>query len=126
MAVFTVAHAAVPADWWVDIVNDRVDDVGVMLRQGADPNAISPKGQPSIMLAVRNGAWHVYDLLAADPKTNVNITNGHDETPLMYLAVVGQTKRALALIRRGAEVNRLGWTPLHYADRKSTRLNSSH
>lgn len=36
----------------------------------------------------------------------------------MYLAVVGETKRAQALIRRGALVNRLGWTPLQYAASK--------
>src|SRR5690606_30864243 len=41
--------------------------------------------------------------------------NINKETPLMYLAVLGETKRAQALIRRGAMVNRLGWTPLHYA-----------
>ena len=38
--------------------------------------------------------------------------------PLMYLAIAGQTDRARALIARGAQVNRLGWTPLHYAASK--------
>ena len=33
----------------------------------------------------------------------------------MYLAVIGETERARDLIRRGALVNRKGWTPLHYA-----------
>ncbi|HEU0230272.1 MAG TPA: ankyrin repeat domain-containing protein, partial [Burkholderiaceae bacterium] len=51
----------------------------------------------------------------ADPQTNVNLANRLDETPLMYLAIVGQTARARTLIQRGAKVNRLGWTPLHYA-----------
>ena len=36
----------------------------------------------------------------------------------MYLAILGETKRAQNLIRRGAEVNRLGWTPLQYAASK--------
>ena len=36
----------------------------------------------------------------------------------MYLAIAGQTDRARALIARGAQVNRLGWTPLHYAASK--------
>src|SRR3546814_6545439 len=36
----------------------------------------------------------------------------------MYLAVAGQTERARTLIARGAQVNRLGWTPLHYAASK--------
>jgi hypothetical protein len=111
----SVAHAAAPRDWWVDIANDRAQDVKTFLRQGVDPNSKSPSGQPALMYAIRNGAWHAYDALLAAPAIKVNITNGHDETPLMYLAVVGQTQRALALIQRGADVNRLGWTPLHYA-----------
>src|SRR3546814_11395976 len=62
--------------------------------------------------------WDVYDLLAANKKTALNAININRETPLMYLAVVGETKRAQDLIRRGAMVNRLGWTPLQYAASK--------
>lgn len=109
------AQAATFSDWWVDIANDRVSSVKTMLAQGADPNELSPKGQPAIMQAIRDGAWNVYDVLAANKKTALNAININRETPLMYLAVQGQTKRAQDLIRRGAMVNRLGWTPLQYA-----------
>lgn len=109
------AQAATFSDWWVDIANDRASNVKTMLAQGADPNALSPKGQPAIMQAIRDGAWDVYDILAANKKTALNAININKETPLMYLAVQGQTKRAQDLIRRGAMVNRLGWTPLQYA-----------
>jgi len=119
LALCAAAHAAaVPADWWVDVANDRAGDIKTLLAQGADPNAVTAKGQPAIMQAVRDGAWHVYDVLAADRRTKVNVTNINNETPLMYLAVVGQTRRAEALIARGAKVNRLGWTPLQYAASK--------
>src|SRR5690606_12956891 len=57
-------------------------------------------------------------LLVRHRNIDVNAVNAHDETPLMYLAVVGQTERAADLIKRGAQVNRLGWTPLHYAASK--------
>ncbi|WP_243410918.1 ankyrin repeat domain-containing protein [Pusillimonas noertemannii] len=109
---------AASADWWVDITNDRVDQIKSQLAMGEDPNAVSKEGQPSIMQAIQDGAWDVYDLLVRHRNINVNAVNAHDETPLMYLAVVGQTKRAAALIKKGAEVNRLGWTPLHYAASK--------
>lgn len=112
------AHAANPSDWWVHIANDRADRVGAMLARGADPNELSAKGQPAIMQAIRDNAWAVYDLLAKHPGVDIDITNANGETPLMYLAVVGQTKRAKALIARGAQVNRLGWTPLQYAASK--------
>src|SRR3546814_4466225 len=48
---------------------------------------------PAIMQAIRDGAWDVYDLLAANKKTALNAININRETPLMYLAVVGETKR---------------------------------
>ncbi|MBP6017940.1 MAG: ankyrin repeat domain-containing protein [Burkholderiaceae bacterium] len=110
--------AAVPSDWWVNIANDRVTQVQQMLGRGVDPNEFSSDGQPAIMQAIRDGAWKVYDVLVKSKKTDVNAVNVNDETPLMYLAVVGETARAQALIQRGAQVNRLGWTPLHYAASK--------
>src|SRR5690606_7179149 len=64
------------------------------------------------------GAWNVYDVLISNRKTDLNAVNFNRETPLMYLAILGETKRAENLIRRGAEVNRLGWTPLQYAASK--------
>ena len=115
---FSAQAMAASADWWVDITNDRVDQIKSQLAMGEDPNAVSKEGQPSIMQAIQDGAWDVYDLLVRHRNINVNAVNAHDETPLMYLAVVGQTKRAADLIKKGAEVNRLGWTPLHYAASK--------
>src|SRR3546814_12792060 len=64
------AHAANPADWWVDISHNRVASVKTMLARGADPNEISPKGQPDIMQAIRDGAWDVYDLQADNKKAD--------------------------------------------------------
>ncbi|WP_245220270.1 ankyrin repeat domain-containing protein [Pusillimonas caeni] len=109
---------AASANWWIDITNDRVEQIKSQLAMGEDPNAVSKEGQPSIMQAIQDGAWDVYDLLVRHRNINVNAVNAHDETPLMYLAVIGQTKRAADLIKKGAEVNRLGWTPLHYAASK--------
>lgn len=112
------ALAANPADVATYLANDRVVEVRELLAQKWNPNS-TVKGQPAIMQAIREGAWRVFDVLAADPRTDVNVANSHDETPLMYLAIQGQTERARALIARGAQVNRLGWTPLHYAASKA-------
>lgn len=113
-----VGAAVPPSDWWVNIANDRASQVQQMLARGVDPNEYSKDGQPAIMQAIRDGAWKVYDVLVKNKKTALNAVNINDETPLMYLAVVGDTSRAKDLIRRGAQVNRLGWTPLHYAASK--------
>ena len=118
LALSSQGSVAASKDWWVDITNDRVEQVRSQLAMGEDPNATNKDGQPSLMQAIQDGAWKVYDLLVRHRNINVNAVNGHDETPLMYLAVIGQTQRAAALIKMGAEVNRLGWTPLHYAASK--------
>ncbi|MFJ1298887.1 ankyrin repeat domain-containing protein [Pseudomonadota bacterium AL_CKDN230030165-1A_HGKHYDSX7] len=115
----SAAHAAADmSNWWVYVTNDRADDLKKLLAQGADPNTRHQTGQPAIMRAVAEGAWGVFDVLAADPRTDLNIENPAGETPLMYLAIAGDTARAEALIARGAQVNRLGWTPLAYAASK--------
>ncbi len=115
-AAFALMGAAsAPKDWWVALSNDRLAQVQDGLRRGIDPNAVTAEGIPALMQAVRDGAWKSFDLLLAQPKIDVNATNPMDETPLMYVAVVGETQRAAKLIAKGAQVNRLGWTPLHYA-----------
>lgn len=109
---------AAPQGWWESVRNDDAAEIRSMLARGADPNVRNDRGQPALMQAVRDGAWQVYDVLAADRRTNLEILNPAQETPLMYVALVGQYERAEALLARGVQVNRLGWTPLHYAAAK--------
>lgn len=109
---------ASPDNWWFYVHNDRAADIQELLAKGTDPNVLYTNGQPALMRAVVDGAWKVFDVLAADPRTDLDAVNPANETALMYLAVAGQTERAKTLIARGAQVNRLGWTPLHYAASK--------
>ncbi|HYG46095.1 MAG TPA: ankyrin repeat domain-containing protein [Bordetella sp.] len=112
------AATAASGNWWVYVHNDNAPEIRALLAAGADPNVRYKNGQPALMRAVVDGAWNVFDILAADPRTDLEAVNPANETALMYLAVAGQTERARALIARGAQVNRLGWTPLHYAASK--------
>jgi len=112
------AHSQVEPDLWVFVQNDRSDRVQQLLDKGLDPNTRTDIGNPIIMQAVRDGAWTVFDLLLKHPDTDINILNGYQETPLMYVSLVGDLNRAKALVARGATINQLGWTPLHYAAAK--------
>lgn len=109
---------AVEDEFWLDIQNNKTGAVTQYLAQGVDPNIQSREEQPAVMWAIQNEAWRVYDLLTQHRNFDPNVANGLDETPLMYLAILGETERAEALIAKGAKVNRLGWTPLHYAASK--------
>jgi FOG: Ankyrin repeat len=120
LAALTVGTATFgqSKSWWIDIANDRDSPVRQELRRGTDPNVANEDKLPALMLAIRSGAWKVYDALLADRRIKVDAENGNGETALMYLALLGETARAQALIAKGAKVNRLGWTPLHYAASK--------
>ncbi|RYH40644.1 MAG: ankyrin repeat domain-containing protein [Alcaligenaceae bacterium] len=115
LSVSLSAHAADLNDWWFYVKNDFWHQIEPLIQQGADPNRVSPDGQPTIVEAVRTQAWKTYDALASNPKVNVEAANKEGETALMLLSVLGETDRARKLLDRGAQVNRLGWTPLHYA-----------
>jgi len=67
------------------------------------------------MQAVRDAAWEVFDVVLENPRTDINIQNAYQETPLMYVSIVGDLPRARKLVAKGAQVNQLGWTALHYA-----------
>lgn len=109
------AGAAAPQGWWNALTRDDAGAVQTMLLRHADPNAMDPTGLPSLMVAIRKKSWQAYEALLHAPGIRIDAVNRLDETPLMYLCVLGETERAEALIARGAQVNRLGWTPLHYA-----------
>jgi uncharacterized protein len=106
------------SDLWIYVKNNRADQVDQLLKGGLDPNTTTDRGNPIIMQAVRDDSWAVFDLMMTHPNTDLKIMNGFQETPLMYVSLVGDLPRAKALVSRGAEVNHLGWTPLHYAASK--------
>jgi hypothetical protein len=60
-------------------------------------------------------------VLAKHPQTQVNTQNSQGETPLMLAAINNQLDLAKALIQRGADINKPGWTPLHYAATRGHR-----
>ena len=105
-------------DFWIYVQNDRDGYVKALLDQGIDPNTRTQIGNPLLMQAVRDNAWAVFDLVIDYPGTDINIMNGYQETPLMYVSIVGDLDRAKRLVAKGAQINHLGWTPLHYAASK--------
>jgi ankyrin repeat protein len=46
---------------------------------------------------------------------DVEARNAQDESPLMMAALKGNVEAVDALLKRDADVNKTGWTPLHYA-----------
>ncbi|WP_457428098.1 ankyrin repeat domain-containing protein [Roseateles sp. P5_E7] len=86
-----------------------------LLLKGVDPNLADQRGRTALFTAVREGSQKALESLLADPRTQADALNADGETPLMLAAVRGSLPAAKALVKRGAAVNRKGWTPLHYA-----------
>lgn len=109
------AHAADPKDFWFYIINDRDQDLKELLRRGTNPNQKSPNQQTPLTMAARENSWRAFDVLLSSSKTDVNLANSYNETPLMYTALLGDLPRSRQLLAQGANVNQAGWSALHYA-----------
>lgn len=119
--VFVVHFPALPGsydDFFVAIKQDDAKAVAALLSRGFDANTRNAAGESGLSVAIREPALKVASALIASPKTNVEARNTKDESPLMLASLHGLLDVAKQLINRGADVNKPGWAPLHYAATK--------
>ena len=114
-SAFVFAHAGSFEDFFAAIKRDDPVAVTQLLQLGFDPNTLSPDAVDPLFLALREPALKVADVLIGWPKTRVETRNAVDESPLMMAALKGHLQQVRRLIARDADVNKPGWTPLHYA-----------
>lgn len=112
---YSVSYAGSYEDFFDAISIDNAAAVRALLNRGFDPNSVNPKGQAALLLALRQPAPAVAQVLIAHPDTKVEIRSEKDENPLMLAAIKGQLDLCRQLIERDADVNKPGWAPLHYA-----------
>lgn len=87
-----------------------------LLARGLDPNVREPeRGETGLIVALRNDAMNVFDLLLAQPKLNLDAQASNGNTALMMAAFKNNKPAVEKLIAKGAQVNRPGFTALHYA-----------
>ncbi|MFY7866951.1 ankyrin repeat domain-containing protein [Roseateles sp.] len=86
-----------------------------LLLRGIDPNVKDARGRLALDIAMREDSSKAMDSLLNAPTLDVNSPNAKGETPLMLAALKGRLDWVQKLVKRGAAVNREGWTPLHYA-----------
>jgi ankyrin repeat protein len=94
---------------------DTVSTVSRLLSLGFDPNTLNEKGNTGLLQALFEPSLKVAHELLAHPKLDVNKVNQHDESALMVAALRGHEDIVAKLLARQADVNKTGWTPLHYA-----------
>ncbi len=104
------------AEWFDAIHLDDANRCRQLLQRGFDPNTIEPERfDTALILAVRKKSWKVFSLLLDATGIELNARSRNGDTALMIAAFNGETAAALRLVEKGAEINRPGWTALHYA-----------
>jgi ankyrin repeat protein len=95
---------------------DNVYFLKQLMQRGMGPNLIEPKrGYTGLMLSIREDSMKAFDLLVNAPDVNLEAQATNGDTPLMLAAFYGNVPVVKLLLAREVEVNRPGWTALHYA-----------
>ena len=115
ITAFSVCSAGSYEDFFRAIQLDDGPAVSTLLARGFDGNTRDAKGQPGLYLAARDKSMKAAAALMTWPKIEVEARTASDESPLMIAALNGTTDLAQQLIAKGADVNKTGWAPLHYA-----------
>jgi len=108
-------HAGSFEDFFIAVQRDDVRALVRLAELGFDLNTTNAQGQHALHLAMREPSLRVMDFLVQQPTVNVDVRNPKDETPLMLAVLKGFLPQAKAMLARGADVNKTGWAPLHYA-----------
>lgn len=98
----------------------QVDDSKTVLKMIAagqvNPNQADPRsGEPGLISALREGAGDVVAGLIALPGIDLEAQAPNGNTALMMAAFKHNRPAVEALLAKGAQVNRPGYTPLHFA-----------
>lgn len=124
LALFLSCGISFPAtagsyeDFFTAIRLDRPDTIQELLDRGFDPNTVNEKGIPALVLAMQSKSLKSALVLIQANTTKLNATNLNDENALMLAAIQNEQELAQWLVDKGAEVNKFGWSPLHYAATK--------
>ena len=95
---------------------DDVSEVKSLISKGVSPNTVDSKGNPMLVLAIKDRSARVTELLLQNRNIDVDLSNKYGETPLMMASIEGDLPVVKTLILQyKARIDHIGWTPLHYA-----------
>lgn len=97
----------------VKVDNDL--EVRSLLQRGLDPNLIEgDRGDSGLILALRENSMQVVKVLLQSPQIDLEQKSHNGDNALMIAAFKANLEAVKLLLDKGAQVNRPGWTALHY------------
>lgn len=114
-ACFSSAQAGSYEDFFSAVDRDDPATIRALVQRGFDANSRNPQGQTGLFLALQGGSLRAAEALLADSSLDVNALNEAGESPLMIAALKGRLDWTQRLLDKGAQLDKSGWTPLHYA-----------
>jgi uncharacterized protein len=112
---FNASFAGSYEDFFQAIKRDDAQAIQQLLARGFDANALDPNGQNGLSIAIREPSLKVANILIDWSKTDLNALSAQGESALMLASLKGQLELSEKMVKKGADVNKTGWTPLHYA-----------
>jgi ankyrin repeat protein len=112
---FHFASAGVYEDYFEAVGADNDKAVQRLVARGFDVNSVDPKGQPALLLALRDGSEKVAEVLWRSAQLDVDRLNASGESALMMAALRGRVDWMRRLLERGAKPHQDGWSAIHYA-----------
>lgn len=102
-------------DFFSAIRRDNPSKLIELALRGFDMNTRDESSEPPLIMALKLDAIKSANFLASAPSLDINSTNPAGENALMIGALRGHVSVVEILIDRKVQVNKPGWTPLHYA-----------
>jgi uncharacterized protein len=112
----SLSHAGAYDDFFQAVKLDDSEEISSLLKRGLDPNLIeAERGDTGMILALRENSMKVFDVLLNARGNDLETKARNGDTALMVAAYKGNKRAVEALLGKQAQVNRPGWTALHYA-----------
>jgi len=103
-------------DYFTAVKLNAPRELQKMIQRGLGPNMVEPEhGYTALMLAIRENSPEVVTLLLSNPDIDLEAHAANGDTAIMLAAFYGDLPLVKALLARDVQINRPGWTALHYA-----------
>ncbi len=116
MAGCALVHAAPADDMRKAVEFDDGNTVQKLIGRGVDPNLVDARGNPMLVVALREKSLKAAKALIKAKDIDFDKTNPAGENALMIASLEGELDMIKLMVdEMDAEVNKKGWAPLHYA-----------